>query len=620
MLERPRDIPSESGCYLFRNERGSVIYVGKARSLSQRLSNYFARLDGLDPKTQTLMVEAESLEWIVTGTEVDALILENELIKTHQPRYNMRLKDDKSFPFLALDFRSEWPRPYTTRGAHHRNVTYYGPFAHVAPLKRTIDELLQAYPLRSCNEHKFAQHERMGRPCLLFDVKKCSGPCIGAVSKEDYEGYVSSFGEFFEGHAASLRQRLESTMADAASARNYEGAARARDGLVALERAADTQRIVLDERSDLDAISVETSGSRAAVAMFKVRSGRVIGRTALLLDLSFDEGPADILERAIGELYGPDGELVGTIAVAERSIVSDLAHSLLERWRGRRIELVEPRRGARRELLEMVREDALEVLRVDSLRRAADHNVRSRALLELSEALRLPRPPYRIECFDMSHLQGTSYVGSMVVFEDALARKSAYRHFNVRSVLGNDDVGAMREVVRRRFAHWNDAGGDEGFANPDLVIIDGGVPQLSAARAALADAGVPAGAVELCALAKREELIFRPGRDGPVVLERGSESLYLVQRVRDEAHRFAISFHRSKRGRAMVASALDGVRGLGADRRDRVMAHFGSIDDVRRASVDELAKVPGLPRTVAESLYDHLHRPASAALAREGHE
>jgi len=618
MLERPPDIPSESGCYLFRNERGVVIYVGKARSLSQRLSNYFQKASSLDAKTQTLMSEAVSLEWIVTGTEVDALILENELIKSHQPRYNMRLKDDKSFPYLAIDFRTEWPRPYTTRGAHARGVTYYGPFAHVAPLKRTIDELLQAYPLRSCNEHKFAQHQRMGRPCLLFDVKKCSGPCVGAVEPDAYAEYVASFGQFFDGHVTTLRRRLELAMEEAATSRHYEAAARARDGLVALERAGDTQRIVLDESTDLDAISVMTSGSRAAVTMFKVRSGRVVGRHALLLDLSFAEGPADILERALPEIYQDTVDVPAKIAVAHEGDLSELARDWLEKLRAGRVDVVVPQRGARRRVLEMVRDDGVEVLRVDSLRRVADHNVRSRALLELMEALSLERPPYRIECFDMSHLQGTNYVGSMVVFEDALPRKAAYRHFNVRSVLGNDDTGAMREVVRRRFEHWSHAGGDARFANPDLVVIDGGLGQLSAALAALEEAGVPAGAVAVRSLAKREELVYSPGTSEPVVLERGSEGLYLLQRVRDEAHRFAITFHRSKRGKAMVASALEGVRGLGPERRDRVMAHFGSLEAIRAASLDELAEVPGLPRHVAATLYDHLHRPAVAAQLKEG--
>jgi excinuclease ABC subunit C len=617
MFERPSGIPAESGCYLFRNERGVVIYVGKARSLSQRLGNYFQRPSALDFKTRTLMDEAVNVEWIVTHSEVDALILENELIKTHQPRYNMRLKDDKSFPFLALDFRTPFARPYTTRSSHVKGVTYYGPFAHVRPLKRTIDELLQAYPLRSCSDAKFDDHQRRGRPCLLYDVGKCSGPCVGAIDEARYGELVESFGAFFDGEVATLRRRLEARMAQCSSERDYEGAARARDGLAALENAAQTQRIVLDDSSDLDALSLARSGSRAAVVLFRVRHGRVVGRHALLLDLSFDESDAEIVERSLGEFYVKADDVPRTVVVDEALATSEVSVEFLTRLREAPVALREAQRGKRRHLLEMVRKDAEEVLRVDSLRREHDHNVRSRALSELGTALALARPPYRVECFDMSHLQGTNYVGSMVVFEDAMAKKSDYRQFNVKTVLGNDDVGAMREVVRRRLEHWSDAGGDAKFPNADLIIIDGGVGQLNAALAAQQDVAPRADAAQFVALAKREELLYRPQQGEPVALERGSESLYLVQRVRDEAHRFAISFHRSKRGRAMVSSTLDGVSGLGPSRQKLVMASFGSLEALRRASVHEIAAVPGVPEAVARTLYDHLHGAPSPRLTKE---
>jgi excinuclease ABC subunit C len=617
MFERPAVIPVESGCYLFRNERGAVIYVGKARSLAQRLANYFQRSESLEFKTRALMSEANSVEWIVTNSEVDALILENELIKTHQPRYNMRLKDDKSFPFLALDFRSPFPHPYTTRGAHVRGVTYYGPFARVGPLKRTVDELLQAFPLRSCTNHKFEQHRRLGRPCLLFDVGKCSGPCVGAVSEEQYTQLVRSFGEFFDGRVGDLRRRLDQQMNEAAASQHYEAAARARDGLRALERAAETQRIVLDDTTTLDCLSVATSGSRAAVSQFRVREGRVVGRNALLLDLSLDESVGDILERALSELYREARDVPSSVLVDEQAPPTDVAEQFLAKVREGTVRIQVPRRGRRRRLLELVHEDAVGVLESDSTRRTHDHNVRSRALQELGAALQLARPPYRIECFDMSHLQGTNYVGSMVVFEDGLPRRAAYRHFNVRTVLGNDDAGAMREVLGRRLAHWNAGGGDERFRNADLVLIDGGLPQLHAALAAAREAGLDEGQVPFAALAKREELLYRPGASEPVALERGAESLYLVQRVRDEAHRFAITFHRSKRGRAMVHSVLDGVSGLGAQRQQRLIEHFGSLEAVRAATLAQLAEVPGLPQSVARGLYDHLHPARSFGLEKE---
>ena len=529
----------------------------------------------------------------------------------------MRLKDDKSFPFLAIDFRSPFAYPYTTRGAHVRNVTYYGPFAHVAPLKRTIDELLQVYPLRSCTNNKFDQHRRMGRPCLMFDVGKCSAPCVGAITPEAYDELVVSFGEFFDGRVSVLRRRLEGSMAEAASIQQYEAAAHARDGLQALERAADTQRIVLDDSSNLDALAVTTSGSRAAVTMFRVRGGRVVGRNALLLDLSFDEADEEILARALGEIYARPDDVPRTVLVAAEISAGGVVAQYLERVRGARVEVLTPQRGRRRHLLTMVVDDGVEVLRVDSLRRTHDHNVRSRAIQELAIALGLDRPPYRIECFDMSHLQGTNYVGSMVVFEDGLPKKSAYRHFNVKTVLGNDDVGAMREVVRRRLEHWNAEGGDEKFRNADLIIVDGGIAQLHSAELAASDAGLAPNAVALAALAKREELIYRPERPAPIVLERGSEPLYLVQRLRDEAHRFAINFHRSKRGRAMVHSALEGVSGVGPRRRQLLAERFGSLEAITRASETELVSVGGLPQGVAHTLYDHLHHPGSFRLTKE---
>ena len=617
MFERPAQVPAESGCYLFRNDRGTVIYVGKARSLHQRLANYFQRLDGLDFKTRALMEEAASVDWIVTGSEVDALILENELIKTHQPRYNMRLKDDKSFPFLALDFRSPYARPYTTRGPHVKGVTYYGPFAHVGPLKRTVDELLQAFPLRSCSNSKFDDHRRRNRPCLLFDVGKCSGPCVGAIEDDQYALLVQSFGEFFNGQVTSLRRRLADQMDQAASRRDYESAGRARDGLRALDSAAMTQRVVLDERSDLDAIATAVNGSRAAVVTFRVRAGRVVGRHALLLDLSIDETSTAIVERTLAELYEVGSDVPKVILMEKLVEPNEVMTEFLASRRGSAVTVATPIRGKRQQLMTMVVRDASEVLRVDSLRREHDHNVRSRALEELGRALNLERPPFRMECFDMSHLQGTNYVGSMVVFEDGLPQRSAYRQFNVRTVLGNDDVGAMREVVRRRLEHWNAQGGDDKFRNADLLIIDGGLPQLHAALAAADDLAETVSGVEFVALAKREELLYRPGNSQPIALERGSEALYLVQRIRDEAHRFAIGFHRSKRGRAMVRSALEGIRGLGPARQQHVLEQFGSLEAVRRATLEEMSATPSLPAAVARTLYDHFHSSAEYRLTKE---
>ena len=609
MFAKPSGIPRQSGCYLFRNAAGTVIYVGKALSLAQRLSSYFQRSDALTHKTQALMSEAESVEWIVTPNEVDALILENELIKQNQPRYNMRLKDDKSFPYVAIDTRSDFPVPYITRARHVKGVRYFGPFVDVRALRVAMDELLQAFPLRSCTKHKYDYQRRIGRPCLLYDINRCSGPCVGAIDADGYAQLVAAWSRFFDGDVRQLRTLLSEQMRDASERKHYEAAAKARDGLAALERAASNQSVVLDDHSNLDVIAVATEGGRAAVVRFRVRFGRIVARTVHLVDRSMDEDESEIVEGVLTDMFLDADSVPPVVLVENPEVATPLVAQYLSDVRAKRVDVVAPQRGKRRRVVEVAKNDATAVIERDSLRRQSDHNVRSRALQELGAALGLAQPPYRIECFDMSHLQGTNYVGSMVVFEDALPVKGAYRHFNVKEALGNDDVGAMREVVRRRLSHWNDEQATSKFKRGDLLIIDGGLPQLHAAQKAARDAGVGEG-VEFCALAKREELLYRPGSSTPIALERGSEALYLVQRVRDEAHRFAITFHRSKRGRSMVASSLSGIDGLGDARRERLMVQFGSLDAIRQASFDELDALAWLPSDVARRLYDALQAPA----------
>ena len=608
MFAKPAGIPRQSGCYLFRNEHNTIIYVGKALSLQQRLSSYFQRSDAMTVKTQSLMAEAASVEWILTPSELDALVLENELIKQNQPRYNMRLKDDKSFPYVAIDLRTDFPAPAITRSRHVKGVRYFGPFADVRALRVTIDELLQAFPLRSCTRHKFNYQERIGRPCLLYDIGKCSGPCVKKIDSASYRELVQSWARFFEGDMRQLRGLLETRMHEASTRKHYEAAARARDGLAALERAASAQSVVLDDHSNLDVIAVNFVGGRAAVVRFRVRHGRIIARTIHLIDRSMDESAAEVIESLLPDLYQESDEVPPVIVVSNEQSVTTLATMYLTELRSKNVEIVAPQRGRRRRVLELAMNDATAVMDRDSLRRQSDHNVRSRALQELGEALALAQPPFRVECFDMSHLQGTNYVGSMVVFEDAIAKKSDYRHFNVKEILGNDDVGAMEEVVRRRLGHWREEQASSKFRRADLIIIDGGLPQLHAAEKAARSLEIDD--VQFVALAKREELLYRPGSSTPVALERGSESLYLVQRIRDEAHRFAITFHRSKRAKSMVASTLQGVRGLGPVRRQQLMEHFGSLDALRRASPADYAVLTWLPGYVARSLYDYLQAPS----------
>ena len=609
MLAKPSGIPRQSGCYLFKNEHGTVIYVGKARVLAQRLPSYFQRSEGLSQKTQLLMAEAATVEWIVTPNELDALILENELIKDNQPRYNMRLKDDKSFPFVALDSRTPFAAPYITRGQHVKGVRYFGPYVDVRALRVTMDELLQAFPLRSCSKHKFNYQQRINRPCLLYDIGKCSGPCVGKIDAEGYQELSAAWARFFEGDVRQLRDLLQRQMDEASKQQHYEAAAKARDGLAALERAANAQSVVLDDHSNLDVIALASEGSRAAIVRFRVRFGRIIGRTVHLVDRSMDEDDREILENAMTDMYLDADGVPGVVVVERASLATSLIKEYLSDVRAKPVEVVAAQRGKRRRVVELAAHDAQAVINRDSLRRQADHNVRSRALQELGAALSLEQPPYRVECFDMSHLQGTNYVGSMVVFEDALPVKSDYRHFNVKEVLGNDDVGAMEEVVRRRLSHWEEHQGSTKFRRPDLIIIDGGLPQLHAAEKAARSLDLT-GLVEFTALAKREELLYRPGSSVPIALERGSESLYLVQRIRDEAHRFAITFHRSKRGKSMVASSLEGVEGLGPARRERLLGAFGSLNALRQATLEEFEALAWLPSDVATRLYDHLQAPS----------
>ena len=616
MFAKPAGIPRQSGCYQFRNADGTIIYVGKALSLNQRLSSYFQKFEALTTKTQALMTEATSVDWIVTPSENDALILENELIKEHQPRYNIRLKDDKTYPYVAIDSRREFPVPYITRGKHQKGVRYFGPFVDVKALRATVEELLQTYPLRSCTSNKYDHHQRVGRPCLLYDIGRCCGPCIGAVDKAGYQELVNSWARFFEGDVRQLRTALQSKMDEAAANMKYEAAAKFRDALASLLRADHDQSIVIDDHSNLDVVAVAVSGGRAALVRFRVRHGRIISRSVHLVDRSLDETSAELFEAVVTDVYKDASDVPPVIVCDEETATSQWIPQFLTSLRGRRVQLSPPQRGKRVRVLSLAQRDAESVIRRDSLRREADHNVRSRALQELATALGLAQPPYRIECFDMSHLQGTNYVGSMVVFEDGLSKKSDYRHFNVKEILGNDDVGAMEEVVRRRLGYWLDEQSQSKFRRANLIIIDGGLPQLHAAEKAAATLGLR-DQIEFVALAKREELLYRPGTSVPVALERGSESLYLVQRIRDEAHRFAVSFHRTKRAKSMIATVLDSVEGLGPKRRDRLMLVMGSLDNVRAATLDELQALPWLPAEVAQNLYDHVRAPSAPALRRE---
>jgi excinuclease ABC subunit C len=608
-------IPDRPGVYVFRDAGGTILYVGKARSLRSRLANYFADPTTLAFRTAQLVASAATVDWTLTASEVDALLLENSLIKVEQPRFNIRLKDDKSYPYLAIDLREEWPRPVVTRGQRRRGVRYFGPFGHAKSLRSTLDLLLPSFPVRTCGDAKFVRHERLGRPCLLADIGRCSAPCVARVDRATYDGYVQGILQFFSGDVTALSRDLAARMRAAAADRDYETAARLRDSLAHVERASDTQQILLSDRDDLDAVGVATDGLQACVVRLEIRRGRVVGRASLSADLVEELDDSALRTRFLGDLYGEDHPPPKEVVI---DVLPDDAQSVtswLAAMRGGPVRMASPASGKRRGVIDLASTNAEEDLRRRGLRRAADHNARSRALVELQEALGLECPPFRIECYDMSHLQGSSYVGSMVVFEDALPAKASYRHFSIKTIRGNDDVGAMQEVLDRRLSHWRREGGTDRFGrNPDLLLIDGGLGQLHAVESVVERHGLT-GSVEIASLAKRMEEVFRPGSSTPVLLPRASEALYLLQRIRDEAHRFAISFHRSTRGRAMTASLLDGVEGLGAARRERLLETFGSVGAIREAPLDELLALSWLPSDVARRVHSRLSTGALAAPA-----
>ena len=612
-------IPDLPGCYQFFDDRGRVLYVGKARSLRSRVTSYFQDPANLHPRTAQMVAAADWIEFVVTATEVEALVLEISLIQSFQPRFNVRLKDDKSYPWLAITTSSPWPRPLVTRGARRRGTRYFGPFGHPGALRSTVDLLLPLFPVRTCSDAKMARHERSGRPCLLYDIKRCSGPCIGAVTREQYQKDLDGFVRFFSGEATPIIQDLSLEMKKAAEAQDYERAARLRDGVTAMTEAAESQQLVLADNDQLDIIGIASDDLQVAVMALHVRHGRIVGQSTSVADLVEALDPSALTATVLRDLYGdPAAEVPPVILTAKPADESDVLAAWLADRRGSAVGLRIAQRGQKRRLVEMAEQNAQAELGRDRLRRASDHNARSRALLEIQEALGLDRPPFRIECYDMSHLQGTSYVGSMVVFEDGLPAKSAYRHFSVKTVPGNDDYAAMDEVLRRRLARWNESPGDHrtgrGFGAPaDLLLIDGGPGQLGVVVTALAELGLT-DATEVASLAKRFEEVYLPGRSEPVRLPRGSEGLFLLQRIRDEAHRFAITFHRSKRGKAMTASILEGIPGLGPTRRQRLLDDFGTIDAIRGLSLEEISSIGWLPREIGDAIFDRLHPSPRLAL------
>jgi excinuclease ABC subunit C len=614
----PGTIPDAPGVYKFRDPGNRVIYVGKAKSLRSRLNSYFADLSALHPRTRQMVTTAAHVEWTVVATEVEALQLEYNWIKEFDPRFNVRYRDDKSYPVLAVTLHDEYPRLHVYRGPRRKGVRYFGPYAHAWAIRETLDLLLRVFPARTCSSGVFKRHGQIGRPCLLGYIGKCSAPCVGKVSADEHRDIVEDFCDFLAGKTDFMMKRLDREMNAASAELEFERAARLRDDLAALKRAMEKQAVVLGDGTDADVVAFAHDELQAAVQVFHVRGGRVRGQRGWVVDKIDEMDEAGLVDQFLMQFYGDQAELADDDATSETSPVprevlvpalpddADAMSDLLSELRGSRVALRVPQRGDKRALMETLERNAKDAFNQHKLRRAGDLTARSAALQELQDALGLDTAPLRIECIDISHIQGSDVVASLVVFEDGLARKSEYRRFAIREAATEGDVASIAEVVRRRFHRYLRETGEEPRAGidpetgrprrfaypPNLLVVDGAGPQANAAADVLAGMGIQD--VAVVGLAKRLEEVWLPADPEPTILSRTSEGLYLLQRVRDEAHRFAIAYHRQKRSKRMTTSALDGIPGLGQSRKAALLRHFGSLKRLRQASVDDISGVPGI--------------------------
>lgn len=607
MFERPKtsEIPDQPGAYLFRDKHGKVVYVGKAKSLRSRVPSYFGV--GLHPRTQAMVDNARAVEWIITESEVAALMLEFSLIKRHRPRFNVKLVDDKSYPYLAITRSDEWPRARVMRGAKRKGNEYFGPYAHTYAIRKTLDQLLRTFPVRTCTDSFFERQRAQGRPCLLYHIEKCSGPCIDAVTPEDYQQLVDGLAAFLRGDTEDVLADLDRKMWEASERREFELAARHRDRIDDVRRALLRQEVVTDRPENFDLIAFHGDELESAFQILHVRKGRLVGRLGTVIDRVEELTDAELMGRVIRELYGedePPRQVLVEIDPAEK----DLLQAWLAERRGTKVSLRVPTRGAKRRLMETTRTNAAEAFARHRLKRSQDHNARAKALHSLQEVLDLPEPPLRIEAFDISTLQGTNTVSSMVVLEDGIPKRSDYRRFKMRTLQGQDDFAAMEETIRRRFraylAERKRPVSEQGRFSypPSLVLVDGGAGQLGRAVKVLDELELDIPAI---GLAKRMEEVYLPGHPEPLRIPRDADALYLLQQVRDEAHRFAITYHRQLRSKSMVDSVLDEVPGIGPKRKRELLKRFGSLKKLREAGADSLAEV--VPKNVADDLYAALH-------------
>jgi len=629
---KPGEIPTQPGVYRFRDAKGRVIYVGKAKSLRPRLTSYFQDIGNLHPRTATMVTTAASVEWTVVNTEVEALALEYSWIKEFDPRFNVKYRDDKSYPWLAVTLSEEFPRVMVGRGAKRKGTRYFGPYGHAWAIRETVDILLRVFPMRSCSNGVFKRSQQIGRPCLLGYIDKCSAPCVGKISPEEHRRIVDDFCDFMGGQTAGFLRRIEKEMYAASDELDFERAARLRDDLGAMNRALEKQAVVLGDGADADVIALAEDPLEVGVQIFYVRGGRIKGQRGWVADRVEAGETPELVEHFLLQLYaGEDAEAIPReILVPALPPDVETMERLLADVKGAKVQIRVPQRGDKRTLQETVAANAQQALALHKTKRASDLTTRNRALEEIRDALDLEEAPLRIECYDISHLQGTEIVASMVVFEDGLARKSEYRRFIIKGQDGSDDVKAMHEVITRRFKRLLDeqatsvadpeggpmlvdpeTGRPRKFAYaPGLVVVDGGAPQVAAAVRALDELGIDD--IPVVGLAKRLEEVWVPDDEDPVILPRSSEGLYLLQRLRDEAHRFAITHHRGRRSATMVESLLDDVPGLGEVRRKTLLKHFGSLRKLRAASAEEIAQLPGIGPATAAAIKDAVAESAKS--------
>ena len=612
MIKQPEQgsIPTKPGSYQFFDGQGNIIYVGKAKNLRSRVNSYFGNKKTMAVRTQRMMEEATHLEWIQVRNELEALMLEFTLIKEHKPRFNVDLKDNKSYPYLSVTVNEKWPRPTITRGERKRGVRYFGPYGNVKAIRETLDLLIKSFPLRTCSNAKFNEHEKMGKPCLLFHIDKCSGPCVEKITEKEYNNLVSDLLGFLDGNSKKIVDDLRNEMSIFSEKQEFENAGRARDKILNIERVLERQQMVLKETENIDIFGFFGDEIEASVQVFYVRHGRVVGRKGFIVDRIAGIKNSELVRHLLVDHYASDPPRgVPSQILAE---VSPVDIQLLETWltieRNSAVEIRVPKRGEKKSLLETVISNANEEFIRHRLKRATDHNSRSKALNELQTALGMGTAPLRIECYDMSHLQGTDYVGSMVVMEDGLLKKSDYRRFRINSFDGNDDYAAMKEVISRRLAAYlkeskeTVEGGTKKFAYPpQLLLVDGGKGQLSVAEAAVSELGL-SDLIFVASLAKQFEEVFVTGQREPVVIPRNSEALYMLQRLRDESHRFAVEYHRKLRGKRMTESVLDGIPGLGEKRKNRLLEEYGSLKRVKESTLKELNEIKWLPEKVASEV------------------